>query len=50
MYIIYILNILVNVYYLTNYGCIEGILTINNDVILFDPSFIDHNKEIVKKC
>ncbi|CAD8212199.1 unnamed protein product [Paramecium octaurelia] len=39
-----------NVFYLTHYGCIEGILTINNDVILFDPSFIDQNKEIVKKC
>ncbi|CAD8050522.1 unnamed protein product [Paramecium sonneborni] len=39
-----------NVYYVTNYGCIEGVLTINNDIILFDPSFTDLNKEIVKKC
>ncbi|CAD8164469.1 unnamed protein product [Paramecium pentaurelia] len=39
-----------NVYYVTNYGCIEGVLTVNSDVILFDPSFVDRNKELVQKC
>lgn len=41
---------IVNVYYVTNFGCIEGVLTVNSDVVLFDPSFVERNKELVSKC
>jgi hypothetical protein len=41
---------IVNVYYVTNFGCIEGVLTVNSDVVLFDPSFVERNKALVSKC
>ncbi len=51
MYFVYshFINFLVSVYYVTSAGNIKGILTINEDIILFDPFINDYNKKIAHK-
>ena len=46
MYPRLIFLLLVNVYYITSIGNIKGILTINEDIILFDPYINEFNKKI----